>query len=144
MYQLLVLIVAILGLLILVVSVYQSKYKKNPYGLTRLLLPLGIFVWGDGVILGLFWFLSGLISFFANLLIPTDQLFYLIFTLFWIVRSSGEVLYWFLQQFSTVERDPPHTLPLVSIFPGQSVWFAYQVIWQCVLVISLVALFYLV
>ncbi|MBP7842457.1 hypothetical protein KA017_00445 [Candidatus Woesebacteria bacterium] len=140
MYQSLVSIVSVLGIAIFIASFYQSKYKKNPYGLTRILLPFGIFVWGDGVVLGLFWFLTGLVSLF----IPIDNLFYLIFTLFWVVRSAGEILYWFLQQFSTVERDPPHTLPFANIFPGQSVWFAYQVIWQCVLVISLVALFYIV
>lgn len=139
MYLSLVSLISIVGLAIFVVSLYQSKYKNNPYGLTGLLLPLGIFVWGDGVVFGLFWFLAGLVS----LLISIDNLFYLIFVLFWIVRSAGEVLYWFLQQFSTIERDPPHTLRLSSIFPGKSIWFAYQIIWQCVLIIFLAALFYI-
>lgn len=138
MNQLFLSIVSISGLAIFATSLYQSKYQKNPYGLTRLLSPLGIFVWGDGILIGLFWFLAGVVS----LLVPIDTIFYLIFIMFWIVRSAGEVLYWFLQQFSTVERDPPHTLPLSSVFPGQSIWFAHQVMWQCVLVGFLVALFY--
>ena len=131
------LLLTVFSFFIFLYSLYQTKTKQNPYGLTRFLLPLGIFVWGDGVIFGLFWFLVGLF-------VTSTQntfLFSIIFTIFWIVRSAGEALYWFLQQFSKVERDPPHTVPFSSIFPEESVWFAMQIIWQCVLVISITVLF---
>jgi hypothetical protein len=133
------LISILLGFLVFLISFYQTKIKNNPYGLTPLLLPLGIFVWGDGVVFGLFWFLVGLYAYIFNKI----DLFPLIFTVFWIIRSAGEVIYWFLQQFATVKRDAPETLPFSSIFPGESVWFALQIIWQCVLVVSVVVLFML-
>ena len=68
-------------------------------------------------------------------------------SIFWIIRSAGEVLYWFLQQFASVKRDAPHTLWGQKLFPGESVWFAYQLVWQVILVgasISLLVLLKLV
>jgi hypothetical protein len=125
------------GFFTFLISFYQTKIKNNPFGLTPLLLPLGIFVWGDGIVFGLFWFLVGLYVYFFK----QFDLLPLIFTVFWIIRSSGEVIYWFLQQFASVKRDQPETLPFSSIFPGESVWFALQIMWQCVLVVSIVVLF---
>lgn len=121
------------------VSLYQTKYKNNPHGLTRLLLPLGIFVWADGIVLSLFWFLASTYTFLFGSL----HSFLVLTSIFWIVRSFGEVIYWLLQQFSTVVKDPPETVPFSNIFPGQSVWFAMQVIWQVVLVVSLFVFFQL-
>jgi len=130
------LLLTVFSFFIFLYSLYQTKTKQNPNGLTRFLLPLGIFVWGDGVIFGLFWFLVGLFL----LTTQSSHLFAIIYAIFWIVRSAGEALYWFLQQFSKIQRDPPHTVPFSSIFAGESVWFAMQIIWQCVLVISITVL----
>jgi hypothetical protein len=60
-----------------------------------------------------------------------------------MVRSAGEVVYWLLQQFAVTKRDAPETLFCHSIFPGESIWFAYQVFWQLVLVVSVVSLVFL-
>jgi hypothetical protein len=124
---------------ITVLALGQLK-KNNPGGITPWLLPFGIFVWGDGLILGLFWFFVSLFVLWTN----NWQLFFLIYLLFWMVRSSGEVLYWFMQQFSAVVKDPPETLWLSKLMPGESVWFGYQLIWQCVFVISSIGFIYLV
>jgi hypothetical protein len=103
--------------------------------LSPLFLPLGAFVWADAVVFGLFWLLVvGLC-----LLIGDWLLFLLIGSVFWAVRSLGEMIYWLNEQFSTVHRNPPEKFKfLFKFFPNDSVWFVYQIFWQCVLVISLV------
>lgn len=127
------------SLAIFIKSMHESMNKKNAFGLTPFLLPLGIFVWGDGVVFGLFWLLASGIS-----LIIKDWLFFLlIVSVFWLVRSIGETIYWLNQQFSTLERNPVQNLPWNSIFHNDSVWFVHQIIWQCITVISLVASLYL-
>lgn len=98
-------------------------------------LPLGAFVWADAVVFGLFWLLvAG-----WCLLIGDWLLFFLIGAVFWSVRSLGEMIYWLNQQFSNIDRNPPEKFKfLFKFFPNDSVWFVYQIFWQCVLVISLV------
>lgn len=109
--------------------------KKNAFGLTRWGLPLGIFVWGDAAVLGPFWMLCA-----AGALILQDwALFWLVVSLFWVVRSLGEVMYWMAEQFSTKQRNPPETLLFHTVFHDDSIWFAHQVFWQCALVLSTVA-----
>ncbi len=116
----------------------QSKVKNNVYGLTPYLLPLGIFVWGDAVIFGIFWALSSLVALFLNDWI----LFLLIFCVFWTVRSLGETIYWFNQQFSPIKRNPPKNLPGYKYFKNDSIWFIYQIIMQCITVISTIFTIY--
>lgn len=120
------------SLAIFLYSLHQTKTKKNSFGETPYLFPLGIFVWADGVIIGLFW---SLISFTVYLL-RNWKLFLLIFSLFWFVRSLGETIYWLNQQFSPLNRNPPSSLRFHQIFHNDSIWFAYQVFWQCLSVIS--------
>ncbi len=121
-----------------IVGLRETYSRNNPYGLTRWLLPYGIFVWGDAVIIGLFWTIAS----FLSVYLQNMQLFIILQAAYWIVRSAGEVLYWFLQQFASVKRDPPHTLLGHKLFPGESIWFAYQVGWQMVLVVAIVSLLY--
>lgn len=106
--------------------------KNNPYGLTRIYNLIGAFVWADTVIFGLFWALTSfIILYFQDWL-----LFLLTLSLFWLVRSLGESIYWFNQQFSARNRNPYHTLPISKIFPGDSSWIAFQIFWQCATVVS--------
>lgn len=129
---------AVISVAILITSKKQLN-KNNPGGLTHWLLPFGIFVWGDGIILASFWILvSLLVLWFQDWL-----LFALIYVLFWMVRSLGEIFYWFLQQFSSIIKDPPKNLWLSRFMPGESVWYGYQLIWQCVFVISSICFVYL-
>jgi len=118
---------------------YQTYLKKNPYGLTPALLPYGIFVWGDAVLIGAFWSVASM----ASLYLESVFLFLVVQAVYWMVRSAGEVMYWFLQQFAETKRDAPESLMCHSIFPGESIWFAYQVYWQLVLVIASVSLIFL-
>jgi hypothetical protein len=120
--------------LLFIKGFYESNKKKNAYGLTILLFPFGIFVWGDAVIFGLFWTLSSI----ATLLLKDWILFLLFISVFWLVRSAGETIYWFNQQFSPIKRNPPETLPLYKFFHNDSIWFIYQISMQCICVISII------
>lgn len=113
---------------------YRECKKKNAYGSTKLLIPLGMYVWGDVFIFSIFWTLVSLVCLFLSDL----YLFLLVVSLFWVVRSFGETIYWFNQQFSSIKREPPEKIELYSIFQNDSVWFVQQIRNQCMTVISLV------
>lgn len=118
---------------------YTECIKKNAMGLSRGYWLYGAFVWADMLIFGIFWVLAGVIS-----LIATDwTLFLLIIAVFWLVRSIGETIYWFNQQFSTIKRNPPERLLLYKLLKNDSVWFAYQIFWQCMTVICILLSIYL-
>jgi hypothetical protein len=135
--------VFIFGLISLLISLKgfkESSSKNNSFGLTPYLLPFGIFVWGDAVIFGFFWLLVSSIT----LLLNDWILFLLIISVFWVVRSFGETIYWFNQQFSKINRNPPEKFWLFKYFHNDSVWFIHQIIWQCIAVISIIITIYLV
>jgi ABC-type branched-subunit amino acid transport system permease subunit len=131
-------IISIISLTIFSLGAYYSKtsrsFSKTPY-----LFPFGIFVWGDAVIFGLFWFLSSFVTF----LLHDWILFLLIISTFWVVRSLGETIYWLLQQFSQINRNPPHKLLGYKIFKNDSIWFIYQIVWQSLTVFSTISTIYL-
>ncbi len=130
----------IFNLIASVMGLYQSKVKKNHLKITYFLLPLGIFVWADAVIFGIFWFAVSLTSLFLNDWI----IFLLFFSVFWLVRSFGETIYYFNQQFSQIRRQPGKNLPGYSLFNDEyTIWFVYQIICQSITVISLVTSVYL-
>jgi hypothetical protein len=105
---------------------------------TPLLWPLGIFVWGDALIFAPFWLLiAASILYFQNWNVGV-----LIFTIFWTVRSIGETMYWFNQQFSTITRNPPERLKGFHLVQSDAVWYLYQIFWQCIAVISIVGSIY--
>jgi len=117
---------------------YQCRYLHRSFHLTPFLFPLGIFVWGDSIVFGAFWTIVT-----AGLLLTGDWLlFLLVFNVFWLVRSVGETIYWFNQQFSTLNRNPPEKLPGSRWFDGDAIWFVYQTIAQCVTMLSLVGTIY--
>ncbi len=118
---------------------YKCKYKK----LTHTKVPSywlnGSFVWSDQVVFGAFWALISI----ATILLQDWVLFLLVTSLFWAVRSWGEAVYWFNQQFSTVNRNPVKDYPtLKSIFHNDSFWWVFQIYWQCLLVVSIILSLY--
>jgi hypothetical protein len=117
---------------------HESVTKKNPYGKATFLGWLGMFVWGDAVIMGLFLSLATFITLWRQ----DWWLFWLIFSAYWLVRSVGETIYWLNEQFSTTKHNPPETLTGHRFFKDDSIWFIYQIYWQCVSVISLIATIY--
>lgn len=135
----------VFNFLIFLWGLYQCRIKANSYGVTWPLFPIGIFVWGDAVIFGLFWTGASLISLILNDWI----LFLLIVSVFWLVRSVGETIYWFNQQFTTVNRYPPEQLMGHQIFRGKlleehdAIWFVNQIGMQCITVITIITTIYL-
>lgn len=127
--------VSIVGLVIIVCAIYFSK-KGQFYSDTHLLIPLGIFVWGDGLVLGPFWFLSGLL--FSQL----DLLFILRYVLlFWAIRSGYEVVYWLTHQASRHEYEPP-LFRNISWLNAQQGAILYQLMTTLGLFFSLFGLVY--
>lgn len=118
---------------------YQSAVKKNPYGKSVWIQAYGAFVWGDAAVFGIFWAMATLLSYYLG----NWTLFLLFISTFLLVRSIGETIYWFLQQFTHKPLDPPETLPFHTLFPKNSIWFVYQIFWQCVTVLSIISTVYL-
>lgn len=119
-------------------SFRETKNKKNVYGLTPHLFFFGAFVWGDMIVLGPFWIIVSLISIFLN----NWYLLLLFISVFWIIRSFGEIIYWLNEQFAGKNRNPPFTLNFHKFINSEAIWFIYQVFWQCVFVFSLVLSIY--
>lgn len=120
------------------VGLIKSK-SGNTNGETPYLFFIGAFVWADAVVLGLFWSLAALLV----LILQDWLLFWLIVSVFWMVRSFGEIIYWLNQQFSSKNRNPPQKFWLYKFFPNDSVWFVIQVYWQCIMVVSIIVSVYL-
>lgn len=119
-------------------GIIESK-NKNSMAETWFFWPFGGFVWADMVIFGIFWLIAGV----ASLLLNDWILFLLIISLFWLVRSVGETIYWLLQQFSTIKRNPPERMLLYKLFKNDAVWFVYQIFWQCMTVTFILTSLYL-
>lgn len=113
----------------------NSAQRKNSFGLTPYLTPLGIFVWGDAITIGPFWL--GVVA--LAYITQNPHLLYLCISLFWLVRAHGEVQYWLNEQFTTKHRNTPKSLFLHTLFEEDAVWFGYQTFWQCVMVFAGVA-----
>lgn len=109
--------------------------KKNAFGGAGIFKIIGVFVWGDAVVFGGFWVIIGAMG--VMRVIGWKE-FLLTVVIFWGVRSLGEVIYWLNQQFSANRRNPPKNLWLGKYFPSDSIWFVYQIFWQCVLTVMIV------
>ena len=137
--QIFILFYGLVNVAVFFLGLHHSKNRQGSFVLTPLLYVFGIFVWGDAVILGLFWSLAA----GAAMLLHDWYLFLLIISLFWTVRSLGETMYWISQQFSTINRNNPSQLLGHAIFHADAVWFAYQLFWQMVCVSTIITSIYL-
>lgn len=107
------------------------RHRKEPFGLARVFPPLGIFVWGDALVVGSFWVVaSGVLLWFGK-----SERLMLVGLVFWWVRALGEMVYWLNEQFARTHRNKPEDLPGHEWLPGEAVYFGYQVFWQMVLVV---------
>lgn len=128
-----------LALLGFIKSFYECVKKKNPYGLTYIFRIYGAFVWADLVVFGIFWTLVSLLT----LLFNNWYLFLLFLSLFWLIRSIGETTYWFNQQFSTINKNPINRFLMKRVFHNDSIWFVYQIFWQCMAVFFTITTIYI-
>jgi hypothetical protein len=107
-----------------------SLPRLDPFRPTPILFPLGIFVWGDALIIGGFWLLTGTMM----LVFGKTNWFPIVLFTFWWVRAMGEVVYWLNEQFATKHRNVPNKLWGHTLFPGEAIYFGYQLFWQMVMV----------
>lgn len=87
----------------------QAFFEDSP-----LTLILGIYYWGQGLVIAPFWVLVGLMAMF--LLLPLDLL--RLYLLFHIFRSSYEILYWLTHKPSD-DLKPPLMGHLADITQGE-------------------------
>ena len=135
--------IALWGTFNLIMSLYSiKKIKGNPdkcdfiYGWG---LPSGAFVWEDMFIYGLLHALIVLVS----VLFGKTVIWIIGFLVFWIVRSLGETLYFFLEQF-IVPKHHPHELnshfKYIRLFFGniseQKCFILLQICMQSITVIA--------
>lgn len=136
----LLLIILFVNLITSGIAAKKTKHKQliltPPFKICQL---FGSFVWADHMIFGPFWILISLAAFALH----DFLLFMLIFTIFWLIRSLGETLYWFLQQFHPRTGNEPGKFWINKYTPGEAVWFVHQIFWQCIAVLSLIATIYL-
>ncbi len=106
----------------------------------------GAFVYEDMLVFGLLHAGIALVS----LLLKNNLVWLVGFLVFWIVRSAGETLYFFLQQF-IVPLHHPHNIgghfgPIRELFGNisdQKCYIICQVSMQSILVISILCLIYI-
>lgn len=137
--QLFILVYIVVNIFVFIYGLKKSIGDKNAFGLSTPFQCLGIFVWGDALIIGFFWIFAGLIFLVFNDWIG----FLLTAAVFWAVRSLGEIIYWISEQFAVKHRNSPDKLLFHSKLGNDSVWFIYQIFWQCVLVVSIICSIYL-
>lgn len=104
---------------------------------------IGAFIWVDVLIFSLYGCIASAITYF----IGEPKIGLLFFIVFWIVRSAGETLYFFLQQFHQPQHHPhnidEHFILLRKVFPNlntQQCYIFMQITWQCILMFSVVSL----
>lgn len=136
MWQLLLIsVIALLSIVFWIAGLVVSRRGKS-YGKFWPLNLIGAFVWGDALVFGPFWILAAILC----IALQNWWLFELIFLCFWLIRSLGETIYWFLQQFSNVVREKPEKVFFYPLVKNNSVWFLMQIWWQCISITALVLL----
>ena len=117
----------VINALIFGLSLQNSRQNKF-FGDTHLLAGLGIYVWGDGLVLAPFWIISAITFFFLSWKnIATLVL------LFFIFRSGFEIIYWLNHQSAKKDYLPPLFRRFKWINSEQSA-ILYQVMHTCLIV----------
>lgn len=115
-------------------SVIEVTKRNRAFVTTPWLSWLGIFVWGDAIIISLFWVGLAVLGLWAG-----SKWWWLGVAIFWAVRGVGETVYWLNQQFSTIKRNPPETMWGYQWIRSEAIWFVYQIFWQMVTVVAIMA-----
>ena len=132
--------IGVFALIGFIKGMHETWTKKNPFGITYVYRSLGAFVWADMTVFGIFWLAAVAVS----LLFSDWILFLLTASIFWLVRSIGETIYWLNQQFSPINRNPVKNFKhLKKMYHNDAVWFVYQIFWQCMTVVFALTSIYL-
>jgi hypothetical protein len=140
-------VVAILGIVFFFLAIISFLKVRNSHEKIGFIYPwgwpIGAFVWEDLFVFSLL----GTITTIIVTVLHDLRVGYLFFLVFWIVRSAGETLYFFLQQFSQPTVYPhqlkDHFKTMHKIFGSisdQKCYILLQIFQQSILVCSLVAL----
>ena len=116
----------------------RESLKGHAFSEAKYFYMAGAFVWGDMAVFGIFWIIAIIIVYSLN----SWVFFLLIVSVFWFVRSLGETIYWFNQQFSPKRSESPEKFWHYKIFKNESIWFINQIFWQCITVISIITTLY--
>ncbi len=127
----------LLTLFSLVVTAFAiRKSPKQFYSDTPWLSPLGIFVWGDGLILGPFWTLSSILF----LWFPRVMM-WRYFLIFLSIRSAYEVIFWINHQVVRKEYSPP-LFRRITWLSAQEAAILYQLMNTCQVILALCLLLF--
>lgn len=128
-----ILIFALCNFFIFLLSLRKSRSNQF-YSDALLLFPLGIYVWGDGLMLAPFWIISSVIFYFLSL-----QQILNYFLIFLIARSAFEVIYWLNHQAIGKKYNPPLFRNIKWLDAPKSA-ILYQLLHTCVIVIGIFTL----
>lgn len=95
----------------------------------------GAFVWGDMLVLSLFWMLVFVVFQFR----PSIVKLLTVVNIFWIIRSIGEIFYWMQAQFNPYPVDHPMLVtnwPLIGEMSSAASMVIYQLGWQAILLLN--------
>ena len=139
-------IFALISLALFIFAVTKVRAEKGsgvwiflPFALT---LINGTFILGDAITFSMFFFIASLLLIYKNDVRYT----LLVFLMFWIVRSAGDVVYWLNYQFASTHPHPfiNHLEFLTGPIPESSVYVIYQAANQALLATFLILLFVLI
>lgn len=131
--------ISLISLLIFVQAIRRCQ-KGCFYDDTFVFIPLGIYVWGDALILAPFWFLIGLGMLAAPFLAVTPIFFARFYLLFLIIRSAYEVVYWINHQVAQKNYIPPLFRSFKWLGANESA-ILYQLLHTCAIVGLVATLF---
>ena len=147
MTQAFLILFGVINLLLALYSIPKIKQdKKSVSFIWWWAFINGSVVWGDMLVFGLLHFGFAIVG----ILTQNITIWVICFLVFWMVRSAGETLYFFLEQF-IVPKHHPHYIedqlkPLRKIFGDideQKCFIIMQVIHQSVLISSIIALIFI-
>ena len=138
-------------LIFIVLVILSWKQIKNGPKIAKFIygwgFPLGSFVWEDLLVFSIYGSLAALITFFTH----QSKIGILMVLVFWFIRSLGETLYFFLEQFIQPQHYPHHLknhFQLLYFFFGkisdQQAFIILQVFFQIISMFSLTGLILLV
>jgi hypothetical protein len=147
MIKILIIAFGIINLILAFYSIHKIRQDKEHVIFTWWWSFInGSFCWEDMLIFGLLHFGIALLATVLNN--PTTWL--ICYLVFWIVRSAGETLYYFLEQFIVPQHHPHYfhdfLAPLRKIIgeiSDQKCFIICQVFMQSILVVSSIALIFL-
>lgn len=148
-YRKILLSIIYVSFFLFVLSVFQvaigniGEFQPVEFGFGLLLY--GAFVWADVMVFSLLWIIISIVL----LRIKQKEFFWIAYFSYWFIRSSGEVVYSFLQQFH------PETKPWLIYVPREVMqnnflghfilkefWIVYQIFFQSIAVLSLFGLIF--